>query len=184
MHRFASYDTNKISGKPGVTDCGDTLHTQFLGGQVVIKKADGTVTVDGKRADFNSAMSVFDWLCDGKADAAAFGRYAPVSSLPGVLVSGNGLMMDSPSVAEMADQQPEKLRTTLLKMGAREISIGDMGFEVPLFPGICLRLKFYFRDEEFAPSVTFLWDENILQFVRYETVYYIAGAITKKLLQK
>jgi len=54
---------------------------------------------------------------------------------------------------------------------------------VPIFPDLSMQLKFYFADEEFPPSLTFLWDKNILDFVRYETVYYIAGVLRDRLME-
>ena len=44
-----------------------------------------------------------------------------------------------------------------------------------------MQLKFYHSDEDFPPSVTLLWDENMLQFVYYETVFYIAGVLLRRL---
>ena len=58
------------------------------------------------------------------------------------------------------------------------------GIGLPVFPGVSMCLKFYFADEEFPPQLTFLWDKNMLQFVRYETVYYIAGCIRERLLKR
>lgn len=181
MKRFCSCDMTVLSQKSGVTDRGAYLETRFFGMETKICKKTGNVTLNGENADFCEALSVFDWLCDGKADAKASGRFCPVSSLPGVFVRGSGLMMKSPELSESIHHNPDKFREICLKMGGKMLDIGDMGAEIEIFSGLPMELKFYFGDAEFPPDITFLWDENILQFVRYETVYYIAATLQKHL---
>lgn len=181
MKRFCSYDMTVLSQKSGVTDRGAYLETRFFGMETKICKKTGNVTLNGENADFCEALSVFDWLCDGKKDAKAAFRFCPVSSLPGVFVRGSGLLMKAPELAELIQNAPEQFQKTCLKMGGKMVDIGDMGAEIEIFSGLPMELKFYFGDAEFPPDITFLWDENILQFVRYETVYYIAATLMKRL---
>ena len=181
-HRFTTYDMQALAQRPGMEDIGACLKTHFLGETVLLRKEDGRITVGGRAADFGETLSVLDWLCDGKPDAVAAKEYCTVGSLPGVYVGGSGLTMTSGSAAKRIDAAPEKFRAACVAMGGREVALGDLGYELPVFPGVAMCLKFYFGDEEFPPQLTFLWDKNMLQFVRYETVYYIAGCIQKRLL--
>lgn len=182
MKRFCSYDMELLSRRTGVIDRGEYLGTLFFGMETKIDKKTGCVTVDGQPADFCEALSVFDWLCDGKTNAMASYDFCPVSSLPGVLVRGQGLLMEAPELAKIIDNNPEKFKIIILQMGGKVINIGDFGAEIEIFPKLPMQLKFYHSDEEFPPNITFLWNENILNFVRYETVYYICGTIKKHLL--
>lgn len=181
MKRFCSYDMTVLSQKNGITDRGAYLETRFFGMETSICKKTGKVTLNGENADFCEALSVFDWLCDGRKDAKASFRFCPVSSLPGILVQGSGLMMKSPELSESIHHNPDQFREICLQMGGKILDFGDICAEIHIFPDLPMRLKFYFGDEEFKPDITFLWDENILQFVRYETVYYIAATLTKRL---
>lgn len=178
---FLEYDPAVLAGRPGVTDGGDYLTTCFFGQQARICKADGVITLDGKLANFGEGLSLYDWLCDGRPDAVASGEYCAVGSLPGVLVSGSGLVMSADGLAAKIHGVPERFHAACARLDAAPIPMGDIGYCVPIFPGISVCLKFYFADEEFPPQLTFLWDKNILQFVRYETVYYIAGCLTTRL---
>jgi len=182
MKRFCGYDMNVLARKVGITDRGEYFETRFFGMETSICKETGAVTVDGQPADFCEGLSVFDWLCDGKADAKAAGQFCPVSSLPGVLVRGQGLLMESPELAREIDHQPEKFQAVCKNLGGKILDIGDFGVQIDIFPDLPMQMKFYHSDEEFPPSLTFLWDRNILNFVRYETVYYICGALKKHLL--
>lgn len=184
MKRFCGYDMKKLSQKPGVVDRGELLETRFFGMPARICKKTGQITVDGEPADFCEALGVFDWLCDGKTDAKASGAFCPVSSLPGVLVRGSGLMMTAQELAELIDQHPDQFRRICKKLGSKTRNNGDICEEIEIFPGLPMQIKFYHSDEEFPPSVTFLWDRNILSFVRYETVYYLAAALKKHLLHR
>ena len=184
MKRFCSYDMESISRKHGITDRGEYFETRFLGMETKINKNTGAVTVNGQPADFCEGLSIFDWLCDGKPDAKAAESFCPVSSLPGVLVRGQGLLMEAPELAREIDLQPEKFRNICKNLGGKILNIGDFGVRIDVFPDLPMEMKFYHSDEEFPPTLTFLWDANILDFVRYETVYYICGALKKHLLHK
>ena len=184
MKRFCSYDMSTLSRKAGIIDRGECFETSFFGLETIICKKTGAVTVDGQPADFCEALSVFDWLCDGKPDAKASGEFCPVSSLPGVLVRGSGLVMKSQELADIIDAKPDRFKEIIQVMGGKIISSGDIGAQIDILPGISMQLKFYHSDEEFSADITFLWDKNILQFVRYETVYYIFGTLKKHLLRK
>ena len=39
-------------------------------------------------------------------------------------------------------------------------------------------------DEEFPPGLRFLWDENALMYIRYETMYYAKGLLLQRLAEK
>lgn len=181
QRRCAGYDMAALAAKAGVMDMPEHLKTKFIGQDVLVSKADGAVTVEGRPATFGQALSVYDWLCDRKADAAASGDFCPVSSLPGVYVSGKGLGMNMPTLSMRIDEDPEHFRTGMAVIGAKEIPLGDLGWQLDIFPGFPMQLKFYFGDDEFAPQLTLLWDKNSLQFVRYETIYYIAGCLHGRL---
>ena len=175
--RFTSYDMRLLTTRCGVTDLGAFLETRFFDRRVLISKATGEMTVDGRSANFGETLSVFDWLCDAKPDACAAGDYCLVSQLSRVYVSGGGLSMNADAFADQVQQHPEQFRTACEKMGGKAVPLGDMGYEIPVFSNLSMRLKFYFADEEFPASLSFLWDKHTLDFVRYETVYYIAGCL-------
>ena len=184
QRRFLEYDPATLAARSGVRDMGDGFALQFLGREAVISKKTGQILVEGDPAGFSETLSILDWLCDAKPDAVAAGEFCTVSSLPGVYVRGSGLDMGDAILAEKIHYAPDRFRQRCLEMGGTLVPLGDLGVRLPVFYGVDLCLKFYFGDEEFAPSLNFLWDRNILQFVRYETVYYIAGCLQSYLRNK
>ena len=182
--RFTGYDTELLAARAGVTDLGDRFETRFFGRKVLICKATGDMTVDGKAADFGETLSVFDWLCDAKPDAGAAGAYCPVSHLSRVYVSSSGLSMTGDAISERIQQHPDDFRAACERLGGKAVPLGDMGYEIPVFSDLSMCLKFYYADEEFPASLNYLWDKNTLDFVRYETVYYMAGCLRKYLMKQ
>ncbi len=180
--RFLEYDIAILAKRAGVTDEGESLITCFLGQRAQIRKADGQIFLDGRPANFCEGLTVYDWLCDRKDYARASFEFCPVSSLPGVLVSGGTLVMNFDALAAKIDKAPEKYTQICKSLGGTEVRAGDMGFQVMAFPDLPMQLKFYYSDEEFPASLSLLWDRNILNFIRYETVYYLAGCLRDKFL--
>ena len=92
--------------------------------------------------------------------------------------------MKNGTLEERIEKDPEGFRRACESLGGEKTGAGDMGYRLHIFPDLCMELKFYFADEDFPPQLTFLWDKNILQFVRYETVYYIAGCLCRLLKER
>ena len=180
--RCAGYDMAVLAAKSGVEDTPAHLKSKLFGQTVLVNKTDGAVTVDGRAASFEQALSVYDWLCDRRDDAVASGAYCPVSSLPGVFVGGKGLGMEMPKLEKRIHEAPDAFVSAMKIMGAEQIALGDLGWKLDIFPKLSMCLKFYYGDEEFPPQLTLLWDKNSLQFVRYETLYYIAGCLHDRLI--
>ena len=185
---FLSYDLQKMLRRPGVGEEGENLSFIFLGTSVSVNRKSGVVLCsypggEAWEGDYAEAMSVYDWLCDGKENAVPAGEYCPLNSLPGIYVGGSGgLTIGSHTVTEKADKDPEKFRKACSILGGEECPAGDIGYKIPLFPNLWAVLKFYHSDEDFPAQLTVLWDKSTLDFVRYETVYYIAGVLFRRLL--
>ncbi len=179
--RFTNYDMTALAKRPGVADLGEALCTTFLGEPVLAEKATGQMTVGGRVSDFGETLCIFDWLCDSKPDAAASNEFCTVGSLPGIFVSGSGLTMKCDALAAQIDENPEKFLAACEALDGKKINLGDIGFQIPVFPNLDMQLKFYRADEDFSATLTFLWDRNTLRFIRYETVYYLAGCLRQRL---
>lgn len=180
-NRFLTYAPGVFWDKTGVTVLEKRLFTPFLGETAEISLKTGHISFGGRSADFGESLCLYDWLCDGAQNAHPAGEFAPVASLPGVLVRGNGLTMDTGFLADRIEAFPEDFCRVCQAMDGKKRDIGDISYEIPLFADLTMVLKFYFGDEEFPPGLTLLWDKNILKYIRYETVYYLAGCVEKRL---
>lgn len=185
VDRFLTYEKEQLLKNPGVTPWERGIQTTFFSLPVLLDCTTGHIAlIDGKEeieCDFSPTLSILDYVCDRKTSAKASGEYCPVGSLPGVFVGGSGLVMKNKSLEEKIQNDPAAFQVACESLGGVKIQLGDMGYKLHIFPDLCMNLKFYFADEDFPPQLTFLWDKNILQFVRYETVYYIAGCLAREL---
>ena len=46
---------------------------------------------------------------------------------------------------------------------------------------LAMQVHFWCADEDFPPSLELFWDENVLQYMHYETVWYANGFILEEL---
>ncbi len=76
------------------------------------------------------------------------------------------------------DRKPEALRAACLALGGREIPMGELSFEIPLFDFLPVMVQFWSSDEEFPPVFKLMWDENVLMFLRFETGV-LCGALSR-----
>ena len=181
--RFLQYDPERLGSKPGVTNREDFLETCFLGELCRISKTTGHIFFPsrGESADFSESLCVYDWLCDRREDAVAANRFCMVHSLPGIVVSGSGLTMNCDSAAHVIAQNKQAFLALCDTMGGKSADGADFAVIINAFPDLPVLMKFYDADEEFPASLSLLWDENVLQFLRYETVYYLAGCLLRRL---
>ena len=56
-----------------------------------------------------------------------------------------------------------------------------MSFRLGIFPFLPAVFQFWYSDEEFPAMLKFMWDENILDYVHYETIYFMMSHVIKRL---
>ena len=59
----------------------------------------------------------------------------------------------------------------------------DMGYAIEVMDGLKVALQFWHSDEEFPAQIRYFWDENALQYIRYETMYFAVGHLRSLLLR-
>ena len=45
-------------------------------------------------------------------------------------------------------------------------------------------LQFWEADDEFAPQIRILWDDQTMRYLNFETTYYLQGDLLARLLEK
>lgn len=162
----------------------DAIYVPFFGREYGISRKTGAVTQDGVQAGFEETLTVFDLLCHEGGAKAASGRFAPVNSLKGA-AKGAGVETDFyRGFAEAFDRDRDRFAAACRKLGGTPVPMGDLGFRFTMFKELDVILKFYGADEDFPASVTLLWDENLLDFMFYETVFYAAGFLLKRIAEQ
>ena len=133
------------------------------------------------RQGFNISLTVYDMFChslDSAVMPEISGEWQSLSSM-GVHGAGklsSGMLTDSELAAFSGKTEALKKACEALD-GIEKPGGGDVSYLLPLFDFMYVWLKFYDADDEFLPSMTIMWDRNILAFMHYETLYYAFGEI-------
>ena len=134
-------------------------------------------------ADFNASMSIFDILCCSQPNCSLSGQYAPINSVADNFHTGNlgGSVFDA--CAPVFSENPDLLEQALVHLGGVREGKGDIAYRINIFPFLPVQIQFWEADEDFPASLQIHWDLNTLQFLRYETTYYAAGHLLRRLRQ-
>ena len=186
---FLRCDQNRMMEKFHLDWDSAYLYVPFCGGTYRIDRRTGAVErgLDGfavvREAGYNEVMSIYDALSRTDGPCRLAGRFAPVGSLPGTGFFSPGGDLFGPAARAFAGRTDQLARACDTLGGIPE-GRGDAAFRLMVFPFLPVLLQFYDADEEFPPSVQLLWDENVLEFVRFETTFFIASHLFRRILEE
>ena len=146
-----------------------------------IQRWDGSAWVDGN--SFAEVMTLLDMMCDSREDRHLSGRWKSMTDF-GLMFHQNLLEEGRDASADLFDRDPEGLRRACMAMGGQPVSGADIGYAIELFDGFRIGIQFWHGDDEFYPRLRYLWDENALQYIRYETMHYVLPLLLKRLKEK
>lgn len=176
---FLNFDQEQIIRTWNLSCDEGHIYVCFLGKDYAVNRKTGEIfrSQDGTQAGFSEALSIFDFLCHEGADKYPADVFAPVNSLSGSPKTGGVGTDFHGCTAQIFDCAPDKLNQACLNLGGTAVNMGDIGFQFPLFADLRVIMKFYHSDEDFPAGITLLWDQNLLRYVHYETVFYIASIL-------
>ena len=172
--RFLTYDQQKLIDKFRLKSDEAYIYVNLLWKEYRIHRATGNMEylTQNTWADGNSydeVMTLLDLLCDSRDDRRCAGRLSSMASF-GRIFYRSGYDDKPDPTAQWIQDHLEDFRTACARFG-EPIPGGDFGFSFELFDGLQMGLHFWEGDEEFAPRLRFLWDENALQYLRFETMH-------------
>lgn len=185
--RFLKYDQQMMIDKFHLVHDERYLYIRFVGRDYRINRVTGRIewTEDGfehvTHAGFNEVLSICDALCDSKDGCHLSGQFVKVNNLKGT-VRSSGLGEDFyGDYAKYFDGRADAFRDACERLGATRQKVGDVSYLLYPFPFLPLMLQFWKSDDEFPACLKFMWDENTLDFIRYETTYYVTGHVLGRL---
>ena len=135
----------------------------------------------GNLADFNTVLSVYDMLCHSETTPVLKGEFVPITALS--RIHGTQPIhedLHSSHAAFFAGKTSE-LAALCQRKGGIPWGSGDVSFILPVFDFFPVRLCFWDADEEFPASLQFFWDANALDFLHYETLWYVMNSLAERL---
>jgi hypothetical protein len=183
--RFLTYDQEKLIAKLGLQADENYLYVSMLSRcyRICRKSGDMQKELAGSWTDantFEEVMTLLDLVCDSRENRFLTGKWKNMTDF-GLMFHRNLLEEKADPWAEKFQADPEGFRTACESLGGKPYPLGDLAWAVELFDGLSILVQLWFGDEEFPASLRFLWDENALMYIRYETMYYARGLLLQEI---
>ncbi len=163
------------------------IYVTFVSSLYRINRQTGEIQVqeperkDWGKTDYNEAMSIYDVLCDSKPDCHLSGRFVSLNSLKGTVFSSGTVGNIFQKYTGLFDGKTRELAKACEKLGGIPEKVGDVSYRLEIFPFLPAVFQFWYSDEEFPAMLKFMWDENILDYVHYETIFFMMSHVLSRL---
>lgn len=186
---FVKYDQEKMIEKFKLDFDEAYLYLSFVCRDYRINRKNGIVewSEDGFQSvtegDYNESMTIYDVLCYSKEDCHLSGKFVPLYSAKGMakgLHAADGSRMFQ-KTADSFQGHLGQLEAVCRSLGEPAGMSGDVAAVLRVFPFLPATFQFWEGDEEFPPSMKFMFDENILDYMHFETVYFMMSHILERM---
>ena len=162
--RFLTYDQEGLIAKFRLKHDADFLYVNLLCKQYRgdrktgdLEYREGDTWLDGN--SYDEVMTLLDLLCDSREDRWISGRWKNMQSF-GLQFHQNLLEEQRDPMAERIDREPEHFQRACRLLGGVPLAGADLSFSFEVFDALPLAIQFWHGDDEFAPRLRYLWDEN------------------------
>ena len=182
---FLTYDQQKLIQKLNLAHDEQWLYATMLCCPYRLNRRDGSLQrqCGGQWEDantFGEVMTLLDLVCDSREDRHLAFRWKNMRDF-GLMFHRSLLEESKDPWAHLFDADPEGFRRACLALGGKPFPQGDVAYAIEFFDGLPIVIQLWQGDEEFPASLRFLWDENALMYLRYETMYYAKGLLLQRL---
>ena len=183
--RFLTYDQGRLIAKLNLRSDGEYLYVPMLGQTYRISRTSGDMQrqtaggwVDGN--SYDEVMTLLDLLCDSREDRYVTGRWKNLQSF-GLQFHQNLLEDRRNPWADRFDRNPESLHRACRRLGGIPVPGADISYSIVVFEDLPVCIRFWHGDDEFAPRLRYLWDENADRYLKYETMHYAIPLLLRRL---
>lgn len=180
---FLKWDQEQIIARCRLRSDDFNLYLNFLGTPWRIQRSNGVVRhcKNEAEANFSQALSIYDYLCRQEPLPTQSECLCKVNSLPHVAQSNPNTAALHRPYADYFQLHSSNLKKAVNQIGISPFYKGDAACTFAVFDDLNAVFQFWEGDEDFPPSVCFLWPENAQSFLKYETLYYVMDCFLKEL---
>lgn len=180
---FLSYDQQAIIRKLKLRYDESYFYPVLLGSQYRLCRSTGSLSrlAGDQWVDANThseVMTLLDLICDSREDRCISHRWKDMVSFGQYF--HRELQMKDPWAVRF-DADPNGLARACEALGGEPFPQGDVAYAIEVFDGLRVVVQLWLADEEFPPTLRFLWDENALQYLKYETMYFARNLLLCRL---
>lgn len=184
---FAEYDQQALARKVGAKLDGEYFYVDFLSERYRIHRLTGDISRFHGDAwveanSFGEVLTLMDLVCDSREDRHPSGNWKNMRDF------GHGfhqqLLEQRDPWADRFQEQPEMFARACESLGGEKYPRGDVAYALPVFGDLRLLIQLWFGDEEFPAQLRYLWDENALQYLKYETMFYAIPLVLKRIQEQ
>ena len=186
--RFLTYDQNKLIAKLKLKADDKYLYVTMLSEVYRISRASGDMErltgsgwVDGNT--YEEVMTLLDLVCDSRENRYLSGRWKNMTSF-GLMFHQNLLEDARDPWAEKFQNDQEGFRRACLALNGTPLANGDIAYAIELFDGLEIAVQLWLGDDEFPPNLRFLWDENALMYIKYETMDFAKSLLLDRIRER
>ena len=137
-------------------------------------------------AQFNEAMTIYDLLGYAQPACHASGTMINMKSLHTKITAtaprpSSIYAAQEARLAALEAQKSGILAQAARALGGAPLDKADASAQFTVMDDLAMQVHLWLPDEDFPASLQFFWDENVLQYMHYETVWYANGFILEEL---
>jgi len=186
---FLGYDQEEMIARWDLDHDDDYLYADYLGQPLRIDRRTGAVGYARQpgageyRADsfVNEGMALFDLLTRSPVRPRPAGRWTSISTLGGIIGAGHDRTLSHEGTAAQFQGRCDALAAACRRLGGTATGKADVGYAIPVFRDFQILFQFWDGDDEFPANIKYLFDENALQFMHYETLWYVMRTLADRL---
>ena len=185
---FTTYDQDKLIAKLKLRHDGTNLYPVMFSETYRIHRKTGNIDRETETGwvdanSFGEVMVLLDLVCDSREDRFVTGKWKNITSF-GLMFHRNLTEDQADPWAEKFQANPERFRKACESLKGTPFPQGDIAYTLEVFDGLCMTLQLWFGDEEFPAGLRFLWDENALMYLKYETMHFVKGMLLEKIQER
>ena len=184
---FCETDHKALIERFGLKHDGSYLYLQFFNQPFRLSKKTGAIDQlresassendTWREAQFDESMTIYDLLSYAQPTCHASGQIVNMKSLH-MSMAATAPQPDgfyAPQEARFASFEACQrgiLAHAAKNLGGTPLDKADASAQFTVIDDLAMQIHLWLPDEDFPASIQFYWDENALQYMHYETVWY------------
>ena len=186
---FLQYDQEKMAEKYHLKTDEKYLYGTYFSQQFRIDRKNAAIELEEEDGFsecrvYTVVMTIYDMLCHNKDEKLPMlsKEWTPVGSFAAVGASPDANRFVQ-TFADTFSGHVEELTKACEKLGeiCPRLAGADVTARIEAFPFFPVLFQFWEGDEEFSPQIRLLWDKNTMQYLHFETTYYLQGDLMERL---